>query len=65
MQFLWSGSWPKNKAPHLYSLQLDNKRAVDNINLQPGNSYNAVAVVNDPTRIVLLTVGNCCLSQQN
>jgi len=48
MQFLWSGSWPKNKAPHLYSLQLDNKRAVDNINLQPGSSYSAVAVVSDP-----------------
>ena len=48
MQFLWSGSWPKNKAPHLYSLQLNKKRAVDNINLQPGNSYTAVAVVSDP-----------------
>ena len=48
MQFLWSGSWPKNKAPHLYSLQLDNKRAVDNISLQPGGSYTAAAVVSDP-----------------
>jgi hypothetical protein len=48
MQFLWSGSWPKNQAPHLYSLQLNNKKAIDNIYLQPGNSYNALTVARDP-----------------
>ncbi|MEJ7677060.1 MAG: glycoside hydrolase family 2 TIM barrel-domain containing protein [Segetibacter sp.] len=26
IQFLWSAAWPKNKAPHLYSLQIDKKR---------------------------------------
>ncbi|MES1198249.1 MAG: hypothetical protein ABUL41_03130 [Chitinophagaceae bacterium] len=48
MQYLWSGSWPKNQAPHLYSLQLNNKKAVENIYLNPGNSYNAIAIAIDP-----------------
>jgi hypothetical protein len=48
MQFLWSGNWPKNKAPHLYSLKVNNKKAIDDIYLSPGDNYNAVAVVADP-----------------
>jgi Glycosyl hydrolases family 2, TIM barrel domain len=48
MQFLWSGSWPKNKAPHLYSLQLNNKKAVDNIYVQPGSRNTVLTVVTDP-----------------
>lgn len=50
MQYLWSGNWPANKAPHLYSLQLDNKKALDNIYLKPGASYNALAVAIDPEK---------------
>jgi hypothetical protein len=50
MQYLWSGNWPANKAPHLYSLQLDNKKAIDNIYLTPGASVNALAVAMDPDR---------------
>lgn len=48
MQYLWSGSWPKNKAPHLYSLQLNNERSVNNIYLRPGTNYTAITVVSDP-----------------
>lgn len=48
MQFLWSGRWPANKAPHLYSFQLDAKKAADNIALKPGQTYVATAVVFDP-----------------
>lgn len=48
MQFLWSGTWPENKAPHLYSLQIDGKKAVDNVYVKPGNSYSVLAVVADP-----------------
>ena len=48
MQYLWSATWPKNKAPHIYSLQIDNKKAVNNVYLHPGNGYTVLAVVTDP-----------------
>ncbi len=48
MQFLWSGSWPQNKAPHIYSLQLDGKKAVDNVYVKPGSNYPVLAVAADP-----------------
>lgn len=48
MQFLWSGKWPQNQAPHIYSLQIDNKKVTDNITLKPGNTYNVVATAFDP-----------------
>ncbi len=48
MQFLWSGRWPQNKAPHLYSLQIDGKKVTDNITLKPGQTYNAVSIAFDP-----------------
>jgi hypothetical protein len=48
MQYLWSGRWPKNQAPHLYSFQLDNKKAVENVYLKPGTNYDALAMAVDP-----------------
>lgn len=48
MQFLWSGNWPKNKAPHLYSLKVNNKKSIDDIYLSSGENYNAIAVAADP-----------------
>ncbi len=48
MQFLWNGNWPENKAPHIYSLQIDGKKAVDNVYLKPGNSYPVLTVISDP-----------------
>jgi hypothetical protein len=48
MQFLWSGKWPANKAPHIYSFQIDQKKANNNIYLQPGKSYPVLAIVTDP-----------------
>ncbi|MEO5564577.1 MAG: glycoside hydrolase family 2 TIM barrel-domain containing protein [Chitinophagaceae bacterium] len=48
MQYLWSGSWPKNQAPHLYSLQINNKKAVENVYLNPGKNYNVVVMAVDP-----------------
>ncbi len=50
MQYLWSGNWPQNKAPHVYSLQLDNRKAIDNVYLKPAASYDALAVAIDPDR---------------
>jgi len=48
MQFLWSGKWPLNKAPHIYSLQLNNLKAVQDVQLTPGTKYDAMAVATDP-----------------
>jgi hypothetical protein len=48
MQFLWSGKWPQNQAPHIYSLQIDNKKVTDNITLKPGNIYTVAASAFDP-----------------
>lgn len=48
MQFLWSGKWPQNQAPHIYSFQIDNKKVTDNITLKAGGTYNTLAVVSDP-----------------
>lgn len=48
MHFLWSGNWPKNRAPHLYSFQLNNKKAIENVYLKPGATYRARAVAFDP-----------------
>ncbi len=47
MQYLWSGQWPANRAPHLASFLLDGKKATDNIYLQPGQPYPVVAAVTD------------------
>lgn len=48
MQYLWSGNWPKNQAPHLYSFQIDGRKAVENIYLQPGASYTSRVAAVDP-----------------
>ncbi|MFD1768349.1 family 16 glycosylhydrolase [Sphingobacterium suaedae] len=48
MQYLWKGTWPKNRAPHLDAALLDNKKATDFIYLQPDQKYPLSLVVNDP-----------------
>jgi hypothetical protein len=48
MQFLWSGKWPANMAPHIYSLQLNNLKAIQNVYLAPGSSSPVIAVATDP-----------------
>lgn len=48
MQFLWSGKWPQNQAPHIYSFQIDNKKVTDNIMLKPGSNYDVLATAFDP-----------------
>ena len=53
MQYLWSGKWPSNMSPHLYSFQLDNKRPTDNIYLKPGQITRLLAVAADPDKDVL------------
>ncbi|WP_206170566.1 glycoside hydrolase family 2 TIM barrel-domain containing protein [Spirosoma pollinicola] len=48
LHYLWSGHWPANQAPHLYSLQLDGKKAVQNVSVKMGATYPVLAVVTDP-----------------
>ena len=48
IQYLWTGSWPLNKAPHVYSFQINNRKANDYIYLKPGISLPISAVVTDP-----------------
>lgn len=48
MQYLWSGKWPENRAPHLDSVRLDGKKVLDFIYLKPGEKYPADVYVKDP-----------------
>jgi len=48
MQYLWSGQWPDNRAPHLNSVLLDGKNVLDFIYLKPGQTYAAAVSVSDP-----------------
>ncbi|MET4107145.1 glycoside hydrolase family 2 TIM barrel-domain containing protein [Hymenobacter sp. UYP22] len=50
MQYLWSGKWPSNRAPHLTSFLLNGKKATDEIYVQPGQRYPVTAVVTDPEK---------------
>jgi Glycosyl hydrolases family 2, TIM barrel domain len=50
MQYLWTGSWPQNRAPHIDSLLLDNKKASDFIYLQPDKDYIINVFAYDPNQ---------------
>ncbi|SMB98338.1 conserved hypothetical protein [Hymenobacter roseosalivarius DSM 11622] len=54
MQYLWSGKWPQNRAPHLESFLLDGKPATGNVYLQPGQRYPVAATVTDPNQDPLI-----------
>lgn len=53
MQYLWSGAFPKNRAPHLYGFTLDNKRSNQSVYLKPGATYSAAVDAFDPDNDVL------------
>ena len=48
MQYLWTGKWPANQAPHIYSFQVNGKKAVESVYLKSGLSYNVQATAMDP-----------------
>lgn len=50
MQYLWSGKWPENRAPHLSGFRLNGKQATDSVYLEPGKRYPAVVTVTDPDK---------------
>jgi hypothetical protein len=41
MQFLWTGQWPRDRAPRLLDFRLDGKSAQDNVRLNSGQKYPA------------------------
>jgi hypothetical protein len=53
MQYLWTGSWPNNRAPHIDSLLLNNKKASDIVYLQPDQDYKITVFANDPNQYKL------------
>jgi hypothetical protein len=48
MQYLWSGTYPENKAPHIYAFQLDGKKAMNSIQLKAGTTYDVMVDAADP-----------------
>lgn len=48
MQYLWSGKYPDNKAPHIYAFNLDGKKAQHSVLLKAGASYEAIVDAADP-----------------
>jgi hypothetical protein len=48
MQYLWTGAYPENKAPHIYAFSLDDKKAVNSIQLKAGTKYKALVDAIDP-----------------
>lgn len=48
MHYLWKGRYPLNKAPHVYSFQLNDKKASQNIYLKPAGNYSASVLASDP-----------------
>ena len=55
MQYLWTGTWPKNRAPHVDSVLLDGKKASQIIYLQPGKEYPVTVFSQDPNKDKLTT----------
>jgi len=50
MQYLWTGSWPQNRAPHIDSVLLNNKKATDMIYLQHSKDYPITVFASDPNQ---------------
>ena len=50
LQYLWKGSYPENRAPHINYLKIDGKGAIENVYLKPGKPYSIVADISDPDK---------------
>ena len=48
MQYLWTGSWPENRAPRVESIRLDGKGYKESVVLAAGEPYDAGFGVTDP-----------------
>ncbi|MFK7926276.1 MAG: hypothetical protein AB8H47_30290, partial [Bacteroidia bacterium] len=54
LQQMWSGQYPENRSPHINSLKIDGKEALENVYLRPGKSYTIVADITDPEKESML-----------
>lgn len=50
MQYLWTGAYPENKAPHIYAFSLDHKKAINSIQLKASTKYEVLVDAVDPDR---------------
>jgi hypothetical protein len=48
LEYLWSGRWPANRAPHVEPPRIDGKEAADNVYLKPGSPHTATIAAADP-----------------
>ena len=48
LEYVWSGKYPENRSPHINSLKIDGKAAIENVYLQPGKAYDIMADIVDP-----------------
>jgi hypothetical protein len=48
MQYVWTGSWPDNRAPKIDSVILAGQNKMHDIVLNPGNRYSAKVIATDP-----------------
>ena len=48
MHYVWTGKWPKNRAPKVISMQINGKTAHDFISLLPGETLKAQVRMEDP-----------------
>ena len=53
MHYEWSGKWPDNRAPHLNSITIDGKKALDFIYLEADQTYDVKLSVVDPEKETL------------
>ncbi|WP_208292237.1 glycoside hydrolase family 16 protein [Sphingobacterium paludis] len=55
MEYLWTGKYPKNRAPHIKIFQLDGRQAQDMIYVDAKRSYPLNVMVHDPNHDKLTT----------
>src|SRR5215217_87231 len=48
MQYLWTGKWPVNRAPHIGPLVIDGKKPANSVYLNPEEKYMVTLSVSDP-----------------
>jgi hypothetical protein len=48
MQFVWTGTWPGNRAPRVAPVRIDGEAAADNVTLKPDTSHVATVEAEDP-----------------